>query len=195
MRCTAALIGLIGLIALFRPASAPAQQDELPLRDLLAAASGQLALECERLLQPQSFSSELAERESQMSAAVYCDCMPLALEALGRARGSQSFITGTEFGALVLGEFDVCGARAVRDSARRDCPKFVPPNAPPMYCDCFSAAVDGLTNEQIVEDSIASRDNLEQRVMARRNSEPEAPLYESLLARIDTQCRAPALEQ
>jgi hypothetical protein len=195
MRCTAALVGLIGLIALCRPVFAPAQQDELPLRDLLATATGRMALECERLLEPQSFSSELAEREAQMSAAVYCDCMPLALEGLGRARGSQSFITGAEFAALVLGEFDVCGARAVRDSARRDCAKFIPPNAPPMYCECFSAAVDGLTDEQIVEDSIASRDNLEQRVTARRNSTPEAPLYESLLARIDKQCRVPSPAQ
>ena len=40
--------------------------------------------------------------------------------------------------------------------------------------------------------SIASRDNLEQRREARRNSTAEPPLYESLLARIDRQCRVPA---
>jgi hypothetical protein len=184
-------LALIGLIAVCRVVSAPAQPAELPLADLLAAASEQMAVECVRLLQPQSFPSELAEREAQMSAAVYCDCMPPALEALGRAQGSQSSISGEEFGALVLRAFDACGAQAVRDSARRDCAKLAPPNAPPMYCACFAAAVDGLTDDQIVEDSIASRDNLEQRATARRNSTPEAPLYESLLARIDEQCRVP----
>ena len=87
-------------------------------------------------------------------------------------------------------EFDVCGARAVRETTRRDCAKFTPPNAPPTYCACFSAAVDALTDEQIVDDSIASRDNLEQRRDARGNSAPEPPLYESLMVRIDPQCLA-----
>ena len=124
-----------------------------------------------------------------MSAAVLCDCMPPALEALGRARGPGTLISSEEFGALVMREFDICGAQTVRDSTRRDCAKFTPPDAPPTYCACFSAAIDGLTDEQIVEDSLASRDNLEQRAVARRDSTPEPPLYEGLLARIDKECQ------
>jgi hypothetical protein len=180
---------LIGLIATFAAAPAAGQPIELPFGNLIATASEQVALECERLLEPQSFVSELAEREAEMSKTVYCDCMPPALQTLGRARDSQTLITGDEFRALVLREFDGCGARTVRESTRRDCAKFTPPSAPPTYCACFSAAVDALTDEQIVADSIASRDNLEQRVIARRNSTPEPPLYESRLARIDRECR------
>jgi hypothetical protein len=192
MRRTA---GLIGLIAVAATASTPAQQGEVPFGDLVTIASQQMGVECERTLGLRPFPNELAEREAEMSAAVFCDCMPPAMEALGRARGSQTLITSEEFGALVMREFDICGARTVREYTRRDCEKFTPPNAPPTYCACFSTAVDSLTNEQIVEDSLASRDNLEQRVVARRNSTPEPPLYEGLLARIDKQCQQPPAAQ
>jgi hypothetical protein len=114
-------------------------------------------------------TSESAQREAGMSAAVFCDCMPPALTALGEARGLQTLMTGQEFGALVLREFDVCATRTVCESARRSCPQFAPPTAPPQYCECFAAAVDALTNEEIVADSIASRQNLEQRLAARRS--------------------------
>jgi len=182
------ILGLIVLVSVLGPASAAAQETGLPLGDLVAAAGQQIASQCEQLLDAPAASSELGERSAEMSKAVFCDCMPPAIQALG-ARASDTPIDSDEFGALILREFDTCGARAVRDTTRRDCAKFTPANAPPTYCTCFSAAVDGLTDEQIVDDSIASRDNLEQRRDARRNSTPEPPLYESLLARIDRECR------
>jgi|SRR5688572_8308659 hypothetical protein len=186
MRRTPPLTGFIGALAAF---SSLAQPAKVPLGDLVAAANEQMAVECEVWLNMQSLPNELANREAEMSAAVFCDCMPPALQALGRDRGSATLITGEEFGALVLREFDVCGARTVRDTTRRDCAKFTPPGAPPTYCACFSTAVDGLSDAEIVEDSLASRDNLEQRAAARRNSTAEPPLREGVLARIDTQCR------
>jgi hypothetical protein len=182
------LTGLIGALATF---SSPAQQAEVRFGDLVATASEQMSVECELWLDLQPLPNELANREAEMSAAMFCDCMPAALQALGRDRGSDTLITGEEFGALVLRQFDICAARSVRDTTRRDCAKFSPPNAPPTYCDCFSTAVDDLTDAEIVEDSLASRDNLEQRAAARRNSTPEPPLRESLLARIDLQCKRP----
>jgi hypothetical protein len=185
-------LGPIGLIAVTATMCAQAQQVEVPLGELLATASEQMVLECERLLSFGPLPSESAQREAEMSAAVLCDCMPPALEALGQARGLQTLMSGEEFGALVLNEFDVCATRAVRESTRRSCAQFAPPAAPPMYCECFTTAVDALTDEQIVADSIASRQNLEQRAAARRNSTPEPPLYEGLVARIDKQCQQPA---
>ena len=188
--------GLVLVISALGAASAPAQQIELPFGDLVAAAAEQVADQCERLLDVPSSGNELMERETEMSRAVFCDCMPPALDDLGRSRRAATPIGADEFGALVMREFDVCGAQAVRDTTRRDCDKFAPPNAPPTYCACFSAAVDDLTDEEIVEDSIASRDNLEQRRDARRNSTPEPPLFESLLVRIDRQCSiTPSLER
>lgn len=173
-----------------------AQQTDLPFGDLVAAAAEQVADQCERLLDLPTSANELMERETEMSRAVFCDCMPPALDGLGRTRSPSTLVRGDEFGALVMREFDVCGAQAVRNTTRRDCAKFTPLNAPPSYCSCFSAAVDDLTDEEIIEDSIASRDNLEQRRDARRNSTPEPPLFESLLVRIDRQCRiAPSLER
>jgi len=185
------ILGPIGFIAVAATLCTPAQQVELPLGDLVSAASEQMIVECERLLAARPLPSELAEREAEMAATVFCDCMPPALAALGQARGLQTPMTGEAFGALVLHEFDVCATRTVRESTRRSCPQFAPPAAPPMYCECFTAALDGLTDDQIVEDSIASRQNLEQRLAARRNSTPEPALYEGLLARIDKQCQQP----
>jgi hypothetical protein len=189
MRRTLGLTGFIGALAAF---SSPAQQAEVSFGDLVETASAQMAVECEHWLNLQPLPNELANREAEMSAAMFCDCMPAALQALGRDRGLDTLITGEEFGALVLREFDVCGARTVRETTRRDCAKFTPPNAPSTYCACFSAEVDGLTDDQIVADSLTSRDNLEQRAAARRSSTPEPPLYEGLLARIDLQCKQPA---
>ena len=183
------IVGLIVLANVLGAGSAAAQQASLPLGDLVAAAGQQIASQCERLLDAPAASSELGERAAEMSKAVFCDCMPPAIQNLGRSRSPDTYIDSDEFGALVLREFDACGARAVRDTTRRDCAKFTPNNAPPTYCTCFSAAVDDLTDEQIVDDSIASRDNLEQRRDARRNSTPEPPLYESLLVRSDRECR------
>ncbi len=182
-------LGLIGLIAVVPALSAPAQQAQLG--EFVAMASQQMGIECERMRRPQAFANDLAEREAEMGAAVFCDCMPTALATLGRARGSQTLITSEEFGPLVMREFDICGAQTVRASARRDCAKLTPSGAPSTYCACFVAAVDGLTDEQIVEDSIASRDNLEQRADARRNGTAEPPLQQGLLARIDEKCQQP----
>jgi hypothetical protein len=175
---------------------APAQETELPFGDLVTAAAEQVADQCARLLDVPPSGNELVERETEMSRAVFCDCMPPAIDALGRTRSRETMVRGDEFGALVMREFDVCGAQSVRDTTRRDCAKFTPVNAPPTYCTCFSAAVDALTDEEIIEDSIASRDNLEQRRNARDNALPEPPLFESVLVRIDRQCRVtPSLER
>jgi hypothetical protein len=184
-------LGLIVLIGALGTVSATAQQADLPFGDLVTAAAEQISGECERLLDAPPSPSELVERETEMSKAVLCDCMPPALDDLRRTREPQVLIGGAAFGELVLQEFDVCGARAVRETARRDCAKFTPPNAPPTYCSCFAAAIDSLTDDQIVADSIAARDNLEQRRDARRNSTPEPPLFESLLVRIDRECLLP----
>jgi hypothetical protein len=184
---------LLGLLALIPVASTYGQETiAVPFGDLIAATSEQIAMDCERMLNLRASTTELAEREAEMSATVLCDCMPTALAALGRTRGPQTLISGAEFTALLLPEFDRCGAQTVRETTRRDCAKFTPPNAPPTYCTCFSDAVDALSDEEIVEDSIASRDNLEQRVLARRNSTPEPPLREGLLGQIDRQCRISA---
>jgi hypothetical protein len=166
----------------------------LPFGDLVAAAGEQIAEQCVRLLDAPAAANELAQRAAEMSKTVFCDCMPPAIAGLQRARRPDAVIASEEFSALVLREFDVCGAHAVRETTRRDCAKFTPPNAPPTYCACFSAAVDALTDEQIVDDSIASRDNLEQRRDARGNSAPEPPLYDSLMVRIDRQCLVPPPE-
>jgi hypothetical protein len=182
------VLGLSLLVGVLGAAAATAQQPALPFGDLVSAAGEQIADQCVRLLDAKPSTNELAERAAEMSKAVFCDCMPPAVAGLGRARAPDALIASDEFGALVLREFDVCSARAVRETTRRDCAKFTPPNAPPSYCTCFAAAVDALTDEQIVSDSIASRDNLEQRRDARGNAAPEPPLYESLMARIDRQC-------
>ena len=186
---------LIVLVSALGTVSANAQQAALPYGNLVAAAGEQIANQCVRLLDAPPSNNELAERAAEMSKAVFCDCMPPAIEGLGRARAPDALIGGDEFGELVLREFDVCGARAVRETTRRDCAKFTPANAPPTYCTCFSAAVDALSDAEIVADSIASRDNLEQRADARRNQAPEPPLQLSLLARIDDQCLHPPLER
>jgi hypothetical protein len=183
------ILGPIVLSGALAAVSAPAQQTAVPFGDLMTAAADQVADQCQRLLDVPTSANELMERETEMSRAVFCDCMPPALDGLRRTRGPNTLMGGEEFGALVMHEFDVCGAQAVRDTTRRDCAKFMPLNAPPTYCDCFSAAVDDLTDEEIIEDSIASRDNLEQRRDARRNSTPEPPLFEGLLVRIDRECR------
>lgn len=180
--------GLIVLVSVLATISAMAQQPTLSYGNLVAAAGEQIANQCVRLLDEPPAANELAERAAEMSRTVFCDCMPPAIDNLGRARPPEMLIGTEEFGALVLHEFDVCGAQAVRETTRRDCAKFTPPNAPPTYCACFSAAVDALTDEQIVSDSIASRDNLEQRRDARSNSTPEPALYDGLMARIDRQC-------
>jgi hypothetical protein len=182
-------VGLLLAIAV-GVGSAAAQQVDLPLAALVSEAGEQLANECVRLLDEPEPTSELAQRAAEMSKAVFCDCMPPALEGLKTGRAPDAVIGSDEFGALVLREFDTCGARVVRETSRRDCAKFTPPNAPPTYCECFASAVDALTDSEIVADSIASRDNLEQRADARRTGAPEPPLAETLLARIDRQCRA-----
>lgn len=187
--------GLIVLVSAFGTVSATAQQADLPFGNLVAAAGEQIADQCVRLLDAPPSTNQLAERATEMSKAVFCDCMPPAIEGLARARAPDALIDGEEFGALVLREFDVCGARAVRETTRRDCAKFTPPNAPPTYCSCFSAAVDALSDEEIVADSIASRDNLEQRADARRNQAAEPPLELTLLARIDNECLQPQRER
>lgn len=184
-------LGAIALVAVAAALSTAAQQEELSFSTLVAMASEQMDVECERMLRPQPSSSELAQRDAQMSAAIFCDCMPPALAALERARGPQAVITGNDFRALVMREFDVCGARAVRDVSRRDCNKFTPLGAPPTYCTCFVAAIDGLTDEEIVADSVAARQNLEQRADARRSGTPEPPLQPGALARIDRDCLLP----
>jgi hypothetical protein len=186
---------LIVLVGALGTASAAAQQTDLLYGDLVAAAGEQIANQCERLLDAPASGNELAERAAEMSKTVFCDCMPPAIADLGRARAPTALIDGDEFGALVMREFDVCGARAVRETTRRDCAKFTPANAPPTYCACFTAAVDALSDEEIVADSIASRDNLEQRANARRNQTPEPPLQLTLLARIDNQCLQPKPER
>jgi hypothetical protein len=188
-------LGLIVLVSAFGTGSAAAQQAALPYGDLVAAAGEQIANQCVRLLDAPASTNELTERAAEMSKAVFCDCMPPAIADLGRARAPTALIDGDEFGALVLREFDVCGARAVRETTRRDCAKFTPANAPPTYCACFSAAVDALSDEEIVSDSIASRDNLEQRADARRNQTPEPALQLTLLARIDNECLQPKPER
>jgi hypothetical protein len=182
------MLGLGVVVSVLGAVSATAQQADLPFGNLVAAAGEQIANQCVRLLDAPPSDNELAERAAEMSKAVFCDCMPPAIADLGRARSPDTLIDGEEFGALVLREFDVCGARAVRETTRRDCAKFTPANAPPTYCACFSAAVDALSDEEIVADSIASRDNLEQRADARRNRTPEPALQLTLLARIDKQC-------
>ena len=185
----------IALIAIAATVATSAQQEELPLGDLVAMANEQMKADCERLLHPPPSASELVQREAAMGAAVFCDCMPPALAALERDRSPDAFIGGDDFSALVMREFDSCGARAVRDVSKRDCEKFTPPGAPPTYCACFVAAIEGLTDEQIVADSIATRDNLEQRADARRSGAPEPPLELGLLARIDRQCLQPPRPQ
>lgn len=189
------ILGLIVFGGALAAGSATAQRAELPFGDLVSAAAEQVANECERLLDAPPSTSELVERETEMSKTIFCDCMPPALQDLGRARGAETVIAGEQFSVLVLKEFDVCGARAVRETARRDCAKFTPANAPATYCSCFAAAVDGLTDDQIVADAIAARDNLEQRRDARRNSTPEPRLFEGVLVRIDRQCRLPGATQ
>ena len=190
------ILGLGLLIGALGTASATAQQTALPFGDLVAAAAEQVADQCRRLLDLPASANELMERETEMGRTVFCDCMPPAIDDLGRARRPDTTIDAEQFGALVMHEFDVCGAQAVRDTTRRDCAKFTPPNAPQTYCACFSASVDDLTDEEIIEDSIAARDNLEQRRDARRDSAPEPPLFESLLVRIDRQfIITPSLER
>jgi hypothetical protein len=186
---------LIGLMAMAATVSAAAQQEGLPFGDLVSMANEQMRAECERLLQPPPAASELAKRDAAMGATVFCDCMPPALAALERDRGPQTRISGEDFSTLVMREFDICGARAVRDVSRRDCAKFTPLGAPPTYCACFTAAIDGLTDEQIVSDSIAARENLEQRADARRSGTPEPPLELGVVARIDRECLLPARVQ
>ena len=187
-------LGLVVLVSVLETVCATAQQTALSYGNLVAAAGEQIANQCVRLLDEPPAANELAERAAEMSKTVFCDCMPPAIANLGRARTPDALIGTEEFGALVLHEFDVCGAQAVRETTHRDCAKFTPPNAPPTYCACFAAAVDALTDEQIVSDSIASRDNLEQRRDARNNSTPEPALYDGLMARIDRQCVAAAAQ-
>ena len=182
------ILGLSLLIGALGTASAAAQQPALPFGDLVTAAGEQIADQCVRLLDAPRSTNELAERAAEMSKAVFCDCMPPAIEGLKRARPPETPIGTEDFSGLVMHEFDACGAQAVRETTHRDCAKFTPPNAPPTYCTCFSASVDALSDEQIVADSIASRDNLEQRRDARNNSAPEPALYDGLMARIDRQC-------
>jgi hypothetical protein len=184
------ILGLIVVSSALGAACATAQPSNLPFGDLVVAAGQQIASQCETLLDAPPSTNELAERAAEMSKAVFCDCMPPAIEGLAGGRAPGDLIGSDEFGALVLREFDTCGARAVRETTRRDCAKFTPPNAPPTYCACFASAVDALSDAELVEDSIASRDNLEDRRDARRNAAAEPPLYEGLLARIDRQCRA-----
>lgn len=188
-------LGLIVLMSALATLPATAQQTDVPLRDLVAAASEQIASQCVRLLDAPAAANELAQRANEMSKSVFCDCMPPAIEGLKRTRAPETPIGTEDFSALVMREFDACGAQAVRETTHRDCAKFTPPNAPPTYCMCFSASVDALTDEQIVEDSIASRDNLEQRRDARNNSAPEPPLYEGLMTRIDRECLISRQEQ
>ena len=187
-------LGLVVLVSVLETVCATAQQTALSYGNLVAAAGEQIANQCVRLLDEPPAANELAERAAEMSKTVFCDCMPPAIANLGRARTPDALIGTEEFGALVLHEFDVCGAQAVRETTHRDCAKFTPPNAPPTYCACFAAAVDALTDEQIVSDSIASRDNLEQRRDARNNSTPEPALYDGLMSRIDRQCVAAAAQ-
>jgi len=182
-------IGLIVAVSVLVTAAVSAQQAALPFGNLVSAAGEQIADQCVRLLDAPPSPNELLEREAEMSRAVFCDCMPPAIAGLAGARAPETPIGTEEFGALVLHEFDVCGAKAVRETTRRDCAKFTPPNAPPTYCMCFAEAVDRLTDEQIIADSIEARDNLEQRREARRNATPEAPLLEGLMSRIDRECR------
>jgi hypothetical protein len=186
---------LIGLVAIAATVSTAAQQEGLPVGELVAMANQQMEAECERLQQPRPSASELAKRDAAMGATVFCDCMPPALAALERDRSSQARISGDDFSALLLREFDICGARAVREVSRRDCAKFTPLGAPPTYCSCFAAAIDGLTDEQIVSDSIAARENLEQRADARRSGTPEPPLQLGIIARIDRECLLPPRSQ
>ena len=189
------ILGLIVVLSALGTLPATAQQTDVPLGDLVAAAGEQIASQCVRLLDAPAAANELAQRANEMSKSVFCDCMPPAIEGLKRTRAPETPIGTEDFSALVMREFDVCGAQAVRETTHRDCAKFTPPNAPPTYCTCFSASVDALTDEQIVRDSIASRDNLEQRRDARNNSAPEPPLYEGLMARIDRECRIPRQEE
>ena len=113
-------LGLVGLLAVLPAVFASGQQAQLlPFGDLMATATEQMAAQCERVLAPRATATELAQREAEMSAAVLCDCMPPALDALGRTRGPQTLMSSEEFGALVLHEFDVCGAnRSRHDPAR-----------------------------------------------------------------------------
>jgi hypothetical protein len=188
-------VGAIGLIAAAASFCAAAQDEQLPLGELVAMASQQLRLECERLQRALPSLSELARRDAQMGATVFCDCMPPALSALERARSPQTSVSADDFSALVLREFDFCGARAVREASRSGCAQFTPVGAPPTYCACFTSAVDGLTDDEIVADSIAARENLESRADARRNGTPEPPLELGLLARIDRDCLLPPRTQ
>jgi len=189
------ILGPILLLSSLGSMSLAAQQAALPLADLVAEAGAQVASQCVRLLDEPPSTSELAQRAAEMSKTVFCDCMPPALENLKGARAPATTIGADEFRALILQEFDTCGARAVRETTRRDCAKFMPPDAPPTYCECFTNAVDTLTDKEIVDDSIASGINLEQRRDARRNAAPEPPLGETLLARIDRRCRTAAPAQ
>jgi len=182
------MLGPILLLSSLASTYATAQQTDLPLAVLVNTAGKQIATQCVQLLNEPAPTNELAQRAAEMSKTVFCDCMPPAIENL-KSAAPDALIGSEEFGALVLREFDTCGARAVRETARRDCAKFTPPNAPSTYCECFANAVDALSDEEIVADSIASRDNLEQRRDARRDSTPEPPLAETLLPRIDRQCR------
>src|SRR5688572_8580918 len=93
-----------------------------------------------------------------------------------------------EIATLVGRQFDLCGAKTVRDTAKRDCPRFAPADAPPTFCRCITAALDALTDEQIVEDSIAARRNFDERVAALRESRPQPPKYESLMDPIERTC-------
>jgi hypothetical protein len=187
MRSLAALLGVAAVAAV----TCAAAQEQAPFADLLAAANQQVSTECERALDTRNTSSALVEREARMNAAVFCDCMPPALAELGRGRAASTLVSADEFGALVLREFDACGARAVRDTSRQDCAALAPADAPPTYCECFAAGVDELTDEQIVSDSIAVRDNLTRRAEARRRGTVEPPLQQGLLASIDERCRRP----
>src|SRR5262245_31457062 len=96
------MLGLGLVVSVLGAVSATGQQADLPYGDLVAAAGEQIANQCVRLLDTPSSANELAERAAEMSKTVFCDCMPPAIEGLGRARAANALIDSGEFGALVL---------------------------------------------------------------------------------------------
>src|SRR5688572_8580917 len=95
---------------------AQAQQDPIPLGAAIAAARDQTALQCDAARSPPLRGDELAEREREMGAAVFCDCMPAALDALERVRGARTLASATRSPPSSVGS-SICAEQ--RPSATR----------------------------------------------------------------------------
>lgn len=183
-------------IGLFAALEAVAQE-ELPVKDVIAAVKAQVEQQCSLGRERMSSSTQPFEKaQASALARMNCDCLPAEIDraASDLSAGKESATTTQ---AAVVSRLEtavnVCAARLVRNDVSAACERekesVLGVTNKKAYCGCLSEKLNALDDDTIAMDARTQYKNFQNKVQARINGKSEPVPIPTVLDGLEKACK------